>query len=186
MATLPRFIESGAYFGRECPDSGSGVGAPYRYTLWRRWTGAPMVAFVMLNPSVANAYQLDPTVRRCCGFAHDWGYGGLLVLNAFALRSTDPRALKGHPDPVGPDNDYYLGRACDLCEGRPDFVVAWGNHGHLNDRAGDVLQLLHDHGVRPWCLGHTKTGAPKHPLYVAADAPRFLYDPERPMRTRER
>ena len=38
----------------------------YRYLLWRRWQpSAPVVNFIMLNPSTADAVQDDPTVTRC-------------------------------------------------------------------------------------------------------------------------
>jgi hypothetical protein len=82
----------------------------YRYALTRRWDQArPWVTFVMLNPSTADAFRLDPTVTRCRSRARLLGAGGLLVLNLFAVRATDPRDMRTHPDPVGPDNDWVIG-----------------------------------------------------------------------------
>lgn len=41
----------------------------YRYTLTRVWDAAlPTITFVLLNPSTADAEQLDPTLRRCVSF----------------------------------------------------------------------------------------------------------------------
>lgn len=139
----------------------------WRYTLTRTWDAAlPVCNFLMLNPSTADETASDPTVTRCLGFARRWGYGTLIVTNIFAYRSTDPRGLLTTPDPVGPDNDAAI---VDVA-GRADRVIAaWGVHGALANRERAVLRLLKP--VRwPLCLGRTKGGHPRHPLYVRADA----------------
>jgi len=74
----------------------------YRYSLWREWNiDAPKLVFIMLNPSKADAYIDDPTLRRCIGFAKSWGFGSLTVINLFAYRSTKPSELRQVNDPVG-------------------------------------------------------------------------------------
>jgi hypothetical protein len=140
----------------------------YRYSLTRTWNPhrLPLV-FVMLNPSTADAFVEDPTIRRCLGFARLWGSGGLIVLNAYALRATDPKALRAHPDPVGPDNDAVISRHLTASIGR--VVVAWGAHA-TPERASHVRALIERAGHRPTCLGRTKAGAPRHPLYLRADS----------------
>ncbi len=81
----------------------------YRYRLWRTWDASkPTLAFLMLNPSTADATEDDPTIRRCLGFAKEWGYGSLVVVNLFALRSPNPDALRENDDPVGPENGEHL------------------------------------------------------------------------------
>ncbi|ELZ96619.1 DUF1643 domain-containing protein [Haloferax sulfurifontis] len=138
----------------------------YRYRLSRTWDAdKPTVAFVMLNPSTADATDDDPTIRRCLGFAKEWGFGSLTVANLFALRSTDPDALAGHADPVGPENDAHLQDVCDSAE---RVVVAWGAKGSLRDRAALVADLLDDRDL--YALDTTKAGHPAHPLYQPADA----------------
>lgn len=138
----------------------------YRYRLERWWAEAPAMSLGMLNPSKADAICEDPTIRRCIGFAQDWGYGGLIVWNLFALRSSDPRALRRHPDPVGPENDRHIVQA--VLDPRSGLtLVAWGTKG--GDRAREVLDMLASFGKRPHCLGLTKGGHPRHPLYVKAD-----------------
>ena len=69
----------------------------YRYTLWRRWDGlfaSGYAMFIGLNPSTADETNDDPTIRRCIGYARDWGYGGLCMTNLFAFRATLPKNMK--------------------------------------------------------------------------------------------
>lgn len=130
----------------------------YRYTLYRRWDlSLPIVAFVMLNPSTADAQKDDPTIRRCIRFAQMWGNGGIVVVNLFALRATDPKALYAAEDPIGPENDMALVSAT---SGRR-VIAAWGAHGSLRDRARRVMEILADRPM--FALGLTKDGHPKHP-----------------------
>lgn len=140
----------------------------FRYRLWREWgLGSPLL-FVMLNPSTADAFTVDPTIRRCIGFARRWGAGGITVVNLYGLRSTDPRALNVHPDPVGPDNDAVIGRVLSG-DGIARVVAAWGAHGRA-DRVATVRALAAGAGVSLACLGRTKGCSPRHPLYVRGDA----------------
>ena len=64
----------------------SGCGT-YRYTLERRWSAGPLLLWVLLNPSTANAQVDDPTNRRGIGFSIKWGYAGCVFVNLFAVRS---------------------------------------------------------------------------------------------------
>jgi hypothetical protein len=119
------------------------------------------VTFVMLNPSTADAEKFDPTVRRCFGYACDWGFGSLEVVNLFALRSTYPAVLSKAADPVGPENDAVILKAVkesDLA------IAAWGIHGKLRGRDREVAELITD--VKDLhCIGTTKAGNPLHPLH---------------------
>lgn len=149
----------------------------YRYWLDRTiaqglLTGAYLgatVVFVMLNPSTADCHKNDPTVRRCIGFATRWGCARLIVTNAFALRSTDPRCLREVADPIGERNIDAIKDAVSVARdtGGP-VVVAWGGHGGLNDHDETVLGWIEAAGGRPLCLGTTRGGFPRHPLYVPA------------------
>lgn len=136
----------------------------HRYLLTRQFqTGVGTTLFIGLNPSTATEEVDDPTIRRCIGFSLKWGHQRLEMANAFALRSTDPKKLYKHPDPVGPENDRYILEAAT----RANIVVlAWGHHAGLRSRDNEILTLLKN--VKVYCLGVTKDGYPKHPLYVAA------------------
>lgn len=139
----------------------------YRYVLKRRipsilrWV-RPML-FVMLNPSTADAVQDDPTIRRCLGFATREGCTELTVVNLFALRSADPKKLLTHPDPIGPENDKHIQEQ--IMRHRNGFMIAaWGAHPFAKKRAEQVKAMGNFH-----CLGKTKNGDPRHPLYVKGD-----------------
>ena len=149
----------------------------YRYLLTRPGSSdegeAGPTVFLMLNPSTADHLVDDPTIRRCRGFATAWGGASLVVLNLYALRSPDPAALWNHRDPVGPENDRWLS---EHARAHRDIVCAWGNNAGP-ERVRTVAQMLLAGGARLWCLGTTKRGAPKHPLYVRADQPRIPWAP---------
>jgi len=133
----------------------------YRYSLTRSWDSAlPTILFVGLNPSTADSTQDDPTVRRCIGFARDWGYGTMMLANLFALRSTDPAHLWTASDPIGPDNDEWIRH---LADSTAMVVAAWGAHGGFRDRDRHVLAML----PSVHCLGRTQAGQPRHPLYLS-------------------
>jgi hypothetical protein len=138
----------------------------YRYRLWRRWGHGPTCIFVMLNPSTADATQDDPTIRRVTRFARREGCGSIAVVNLFAFRASSPAVMKAATDPIGPENDEHLVRTLQNATG--PVIAAWGLHGSFRERDRAVRLLTN---VQFSCLGRTKGGAPRHPLYVRADAP---------------
>jgi hypothetical protein len=144
------------------------VGRRYRFRLSRVWDATkPRICFVLLNPSTADASRLDPTVRRCAGFASGWGAGALEVTNLFALRATDPKDLRAAPEPIGEGNDEAILAAALAAD---VVVCGWGIHGALRERHRAVLTMLTGAGLEPLALGLTKGGHPRHPLYLRGDA----------------
>jgi hypothetical protein len=146
----------------------------YRYVLWRRWGDAPPLAFIGLNPSTADASQDDPTIRRCIGFAKRFQAGGLVMLNLFAFRATDPSALvlfanPDHPEAgVGPNHDEMIRPWMGLCN---KAIAAWGaSVPHRSARPTVLSAMAVDTIGGLWCLGQTKDGSPRHPLYLKKDA----------------
>jgi hypothetical protein len=132
----------------------------YRYALRRIWDESlPLAMFIGLNPSTADATKDDATIRRCIGFAKKWGYGGIQIGNLFAYRSTKPSKLKSASNPVGQDNDRWLKK---LYASSRIVIASWGNSGTLFNRADHVRSLFSN----LYCLGITKKGQPKHPLYL--------------------
>lgn len=139
----------------------------YRHLLTRVLGGdGDTTVFVMLNPSTADANANDPTVRRCVGYAEDWGSAVLIVANLYSLRSTDPRGLWQHEDPVGPENDKTL---ADLARHHRRIICAWGANARP-ERVWAFVAMATNVGGELFCLGTTKAGAPRHPLYLRRDA----------------
>lgn len=137
----------------------------YRYALSRVWDAdGRRLVFVMLNPSKATELANDPTVERCERRARRLGYGAMRVCNIFAWRETEPTLLKKARSPNGTDNDAQLREAAGWGD---DILCAWGVHGAHLGRGDKVAQLLAEFDAPLLCLGQTKDGHPRHPLYVS-------------------
>lgn len=124
--------------------------------------------FIGLNPSTADETLDDPTVRRCISFARSLGFGALCMTNAFGWRSTDPAIMKAQSDPVGTENDYWLK---EVAASAGIVIAAWGVHGSHMGRDREITRMISERH----CLGTTKDGYPKHPLYVPAVARPTVY-----------
>jgi len=149
----------------------------YRYRLIRRWSrSAPVLPFVMLNPSIADASRDDPTIVRCAGFARREGFGGIAVWNLYAYRATKPAAMwaarrKG-VDIVGPENDRRLRNLLAWADGLELPVIAAWRPNAARDAAR--VAWLRKPGWRsrvapPGAL--SKDGHPRHPLMLRKEAP---------------
>lgn len=145
----------------------------YRYTLWRTWDSSkPILVWVMLNPSIADHSKNDPTIIRCINFAKAFGYGGIIVVNMFAYRASNPGRLLGAHDIIGPKNDAEIQAAM----WGKDVVAAWGSHGDVHRaRVNQVMPILKVAKVC-YCLGRTKTGQPRHPLMMRKDKELEAFD----------
>lgn len=140
----------------------------FRYYLWRHWdVERPVLCFIMLNPSKADAVEDDPTIRKCIGFAKRYGYGGIDVLNLFAYRSTDPIAMRNAGYLVGPDNDHYINTIADVAASNKGAVVcAWGKNASGHPRTVEVCGMLDDLGIKAHYLRLNGDGSPAHPLML--------------------
>lgn len=149
----------------------------YRYTLTRQWDDGKCIAWLMFNPSTADESEDDHTIRKCIGFSRRWGYGRLVILNLYAVRNTDPRAVAKISDPVGPMNDYWIKKALD--ESR-EVVCAWGCAQYaptIRERVDHVLGRVATIQTSLVCLGYRKDGHPRHPLMVSYTVEREAFNP---------
>jgi hypothetical protein len=145
----------------------------YRYRLSRVWEpSGERCAFIMLNPSTATEAILDPTVTRCMNAAQRWGFGSAEVVNLFSYRATNPDLLRTVTDPVGVGNNRAI---LDACRHAKLVIVAWGVHGTYLNREDDVVTTLQQEGVMLHCLAVTKSGSPRHPLYLPSNATPVLW-----------
>lgn len=146
----------------------------YRYYLNRVWDDQrPLQCWVMLNPSTADETTDDATIQRCMARSALAGFGGISVVNLFALRSKDPKALYDlFTNPISADdargrNDDAIRRAT---SGAGEVICAWGAHGQHMNRGAIIHGKLQEWGVVPKALKLNKDGTPGHPLYVPYSA----------------
>lgn len=139
----------------------------HRPMLWRSWTVGPLLVCVLLNPSIADADDLDRTLSRVQDFAMAWGFGGMVIVNAFSFVSTKSQRLldTDFADAVGPDNDDHIALALTLAADGGRVMVGWGgklDRRELKQRVAALRNLI---GDRAFCWDLTLSGQPEHPLY---------------------
>lgn len=142
----------------------------HRYELRREWArNLPPFVAGMLNPSKADAEVDDPTITRVVKRALSLGCGSIIVWNLGAGRATDPDDWKKMADPLGPENATYIRCILSECRRRSGIAfVGWGNHGSYRHLDLLAIQIAQEVDVELKCLGVTKSGQPKHPLYISA------------------
>lgn len=145
----------------------------YRYRLERHGlSGAGAVAWIMVNPSTADASEDDPTIRKVIGFSERLSAGWVIVGNVFAYRATDVKLLAQAADPCGPDNDAHLRQIMADAE---TVIVGWGPVAKLppllRRRYQRIVRIAAELDRPLMCFGTAKDGHPRHPLMLAYDTP---------------
>lgn len=149
----------------------------YRYQLHRIWNRElPLIMWIMLNPSTADASKDDATIRRLTGFTKDWGYGGFYVCNLFAFRATKPTDIPRTPSlAIGDENNDYIQSTSRKCE---KIILAWGGHGNRFNRDKEVIKIVTEWEKKDiYCLGLTNDNSPKHPLYLPKNLTPIPFEP---------
>ncbi len=162
---------------------GAQTEAAYRYRLSRRWhPDLPnKVLWLMCNPSSADAYQNDPTIRRVIALTKAipeyWHqeFGGVEIVNLYSFRATHPKDLKAAGWPIGEGNDEII-----LQQAKSEeigmIVAAWGMHPQA-ERVRAVEAMLKANGTKQLqCFGLCRDGNPRHPLMLLASATFRNYD----------
>jgi hypothetical protein len=149
-----------------------------RLYLTRSWgsPGSPYALWIGMNPSVAGALVDDPTVRREVIRTRDsLRLTAYVKCNVMDYRVTDPAALLDPGlSPCSPEN---LKTILSKAEGAAVIIAAWGAlPASLQPYALATREILKAVGKPVVCLGLTKDGSPRHPLYVRADATLIPFD----------
>lgn len=140
--------------------------------LWHEHIKPGAIAWMLNNPSTADAEVDDPTVRKCWKYTTQWGYGSMMFVNTNPYRSTEPKLAKVPDEHVLLANDSWLRYAVTQC---PYVIAAWGDKANpeLVRRAVNVI-----HPLGPLhALKVTKGGQPGHPLYLPGCAYPELWKP---------
>jgi hypothetical protein len=150
--------------------SGAVVDDGCRFTLWRNWDGRlPIAAWLMCNPSTADALENDPTVRRCMAFSRDHGCGGIIIVNVWPFRTPYPERLWQHLAKHGYDRD--------LRQRNLDVIINAGTDAKLRfvafgceparrypDEVQVAVAAFESPPGRVMALGTNDEGWPLHPL----------------------
>jgi hypothetical protein len=137
----------------------------YRFLLWRFWDERPRVLFVLLNPSTGNEMTNDPTIVRLCDFSERWGYGGFYLCNLYPQVTPDPKQLLPETRNHGA-NTPAIQMALKLTV---LTVCGWGDGIRRIPDGDHRAYAVYDMLESPMCFGLTKSGNPKHPLYLPVD-----------------
>lgn len=146
----------------------------YRYYLERSWDGhqraRKSLGVIMLNPSTADAFEDDATIRWLIGYAKRYGYNHIGVANLFAYRATDPDELKTVKDPEGPYNREIWRRI--LRQSDHGILCGWGAKPIAVKQAKAFWDFYKIEGWstnRLLTIRKTNAGMPYHPLYQKHD-----------------
>jgi hypothetical protein len=127
-----------------------------RYSLNREWDKSKnKILYIMLNPSLADDKNDDPTIRRLINFTKKFNYGGFLVGNIFTKITPNPKEI----DKSKGMSDKNFEELIKLINKVDQIVYAWGS-------SIEEPQLLKKLVLNPKCFGKNLNGTPKHPLYL--------------------
>ncbi len=144
--------------------------------------GEKTLIFCGLNPSTATTEKSDPTIRRVQKFADKFGYDSFLMINLYALRSTDPSRLPNILDEkLHQENITALFSHMRMNDSRFDLVGCWGNkiesREYLSYCFKDIWKNCSQHIKNFYRLGDlTVLHHPKHPGRISYENELMKFD----------
>jgi hypothetical protein len=129
-----------------------------------------VAALFGVNPSTADAFIDDQTIRKDIGFAKLHGWRKIIKGNAFSYRATDVATLARCSDPIGPENSMYIEQ---IIAEADILVPCWGSRNKVPKALWSVLDGLMIKLMvsrKPvMAFGLTNSGDPKHTLTLGYD-----------------
>ncbi|SES75290.1 DUF1643 domain-containing protein [Oceanicella actignis] len=141
----------------------------YRPLLTREYPdGAGTALWIGMNPSTAEADVDDPTVRRESDYSRAWGFRRFVKTNVMDWRATRPADLLA--EGVAPRSPVNLDVIREQAAQADLIMLAFGAlHPRLRHYGRETVEALRADGRALFCLGLTRDGAPRHPLYMRKD-----------------
>jgi hypothetical protein len=143
----------------------------YRLWLLRNWSGGidtPIVLWIGMNPSTADARVNDPTISRIIEFSRSFGYRACVICNVMDYRATHPADLCR--ESVVPSSDKNVETIVRLAKVAREVILCHGLVPKaLQKYAAAAVAALRSHRINLHCMGRTATGSPRHPLYLRSD-----------------
>jgi len=131
------------------------------------------IAVVLKNPSSADAFKSDATIRKVETFVHKHFEKAktLVILNIFALRATDASDVQqcflqyGYDYITGDENNQYIAKVLKQSDA---IICAWGGNSCIdktvyNKRIAEVKSLLKSCGTK--CYEVKSPAATNEPLH---------------------
>lgn len=139
-----------------------------RLTLSRCWDSGPIILAIGLNPSHATATRDDPTTRRLTVLLGSAGYGGFVLLNLWTEVNPDPRTVIKKAGHWGEADWARFEHGLAHSSHR---LWMWGARGKSHPDLSVIVAADPD----ALCFGWTRSGMPKHPLYLPKNSPLSRY-----------
>lgn len=125
----------------------------------------PECLYIMLNPSSVELDKCDQTIDTCIKIASYNGYGSIIIVNLFSLRTATPEKLLESNVRTIPQNIDIVKQSIDETD---MIIAAWGKEGAWFNANYSILKYMEDNGKNLHYLHTDAYGYPMHPIYIKA------------------
>lgn len=151
----------------------------YRYALGEvRETESKILFCFGINPSTATPQKSDSTVKRIQMITSKHGYDSYIILNLCAQRAKNPDNMLNEQNQIShKENLNIITYLLNLYSHNSDILFAYGDlietRPYLKKNLCEIINIIKtsSYGGNCYCLGKTKSGNARHPLYQKTDTP---------------